>query len=152
MNQYDATQSMEKDTQSIVQLLGDMDQCISEQENIIHEEREAMRLFDAEALTNLLERRVRAESTLRELESRSRRMGGELSLEQLIDTHAPNQADILQSNRIDLFRRLQTLEKEYVENHIRLRAAWNVTTSILENIGVIETRQTYQNTYTMGAR
>lgn len=131
-------------------ILHDMETCVSEQEDIILEEREAMRIFDAQTLTALVERRARSQSTLDELESRCQRIAGlskpNQKMEQLIDHYAHQNADQLHDIRIGLVRRMQTLEHDHVENHIRLRAAWNVTTSILQQIGAVESNQTYANT------
>ena len=137
-------------------ILQDMDSCIAEQEAIIIEERVAMKVFDADILAELVERRARSQSMLNELESRCQRMmnlsAASQTMEQLIDSYASAQADSLQGKRIELMRRMQVLEKDHVENHLRLRAAWNVTTSILQQVGVIEVPQTYQNTtYTQQA-
>jgi hypothetical protein len=108
-----------------------------------------MKVFDAEALSELVERRARSQSTLHELESRCQRMmslsDSNLTMEHLIDNYAAENADVLQGMRIELMRRMQILEKDHVENHLRLRAAWSVTTSILQHVGVIEVPQTYQN-------
>lgn len=137
-------------TQVLYDILRKMETCISEQEDIILEEREAMKIFDAQTLSELVERRARSQSTLDELESRCQRIVGlsqsNQNMEQLIDYYAHEDADQLHDIRIRLVRRMQTLEHDHVENHIRLRAAWNVTTSILQQIGAVESHQTYTNT------
>ncbi len=137
-------------SQNLEDILQEMEACISEQESIILEERAAMKIFNAAALTELVERRARTQSVLNELESRCKRMltssDNESRMEQLINRCAPDNADNLQSIRIDLARRMQSLEQSYVENHIRLRAAWNVTTNILQHVGAIEVKPTYANT------
>ena len=128
-------------------ILQDMDACISAQERIIIEERDAMKVFDAEALAELVERRARIQSIFHELESRCQRLLGlsdrRHTMEYLIDHYASDDADMLQTMRVDLMRRMQVLEEEQTENHLRLRAAWNVTTGILQHIGVAEMPQTY---------
>jgi Mg2+ and Co2+ transporter CorA len=135
----------------IRQILHDMNTCITEQENIILEERDAMKVFNATALTELVERRARTQSILDELESRCQRLMGlsntQHTMEYLIDAYADDEADMLQNLRIELMRRMQTLEKDHIENHLRLRAAWNVTTSILQHIGAVDVPQTYQKNY-----
>ncbi|MDX8382680.1 MAG: hypothetical protein R8M45_01285 [Ghiorsea sp.] len=140
----------------LLAMLSDMEACVTDQESIIVEEREAMRVFNGDELAVLVDRRARSQSELGELESRCRRLvktgredGEDTRLEWVIETYAPDHADSLQSKRIELVRRMQTLERNHVENHIRLRAAWNVTTNILQQIGAIEPPTTYQNsTYT----
>jgi len=131
------------------EILLSMECCVTEQESIIQEEREAMKIFDGVQLAELVERRARSQSELAELESRCRRLvdnnGEEARLETVIEAHAADQADSLQSKRIGLVRRMQALERNHVENHIRLRAAWNVTTSILQQIGAVEPASTYPN-------
>ena len=133
------------------QILQDMDTCITEQEYIIIEERDAMKVFNATALTELVERRARTQSILDELESRCQRLMGlnnsHHTMEYLIDAYATDDADMLHNMRVELMRRMQTLEKDHIENHLRLRAAWNVTTSILQHIGAVDVPQTYQNNY-----
>ncbi|MDX8387691.1 MAG: hypothetical protein R8M46_04035 [Ghiorsea sp.] len=157
MMTYKTTQEPNQNMPQVLHaILQDMDICISEQESIIFEEREAMKVFNAEVLSELVERRARSQSTLNELESRCQRMmslsDSCQTMEQLIDSYAADHADELQSMRIELMRRMQILEKDHVENHLRLRAAWNVTTSILQQVGVIEVPQTYRNTsYTQQA-
>jgi len=136
----------------LAQILSKMEGCISEQEVIIAEEREAMQTFDAHALTDLVERRARSQSMLSELEHQCQGLCSKVNLpdhEQhmslLIDNFAQEQTDALQNTRIELVRRMQALERDHVENHIRLRAAWNVTTNILTHIGAIEPQTTYAN-------
>jgi len=147
------TQTIEKTndlTQDLLKVFQDLDVCIAEQEAIIVEERAAMKAFDAEQLTALVERRARCQSMQGELEGRCSRLinmsDTPQKMEYFIDRYAANYADDLQSMRIDLIRRMQILERDQKENHIRLRAAWNVTTSILQSIGAIEVNQTYPNT------
>jgi len=133
------------------QLLQDMETSVQAQEAIIIEEREAMKIFDGDKLTDLIERRARCHSEFHELSSRCKRLihqcNNEEKLEQVIDLYAPALADDLHSMRIDLVRRMQRLADDQLDNHVRLRAAWNVTTSILQQVGAIEMKQTYQNTY-----
>lgn len=138
----------------IHRILHNMDDCIAEQESIVMEEREAMKVFDATALAELVERRARSQSTLHELESQCHMLcnhlahilGTDKKMSYIIDHYATSDADYLQSMRIELVRRMQSLERDHVENHIRLRAAWNVTTNILQQVGAIEVKSTYQNT------
>lgn len=138
----------------IHQILYRMDTCITEQESIIDEEREAMKVFDAAALASLVERRARSQSTLDELESQCHMLchhapnipDTDKKMSYIIENYAAADADHLQNSRIELVRRMQTLERDHIENHIRLRAAWNVTTNILQQIGAIEVQTTYQNT------
>ncbi len=143
----------------ITQILSDMESCIHEQEIIVVEEREAMQTFNAEALTSLVERRARSQSALSELEHQCQVFlcahiqhipDKEKRMALIIDHFAPKNADVLQTMRIDLVRRMQALERDHIENHIRLRAAWNVTTNILQHIGAIEVPSTY-NTYSAQA-
>lgn len=132
-------------------LLADMETVVSTQESIVIEEREAMKVFDGERLAELVECRARSQSEFDELESRCKRLSqicnGENKLAHVIEQYAPDLADDLQSTRIDLVRRMQCLANDHAENHVRLRAAWNVTTSILQQVGVIEIKHTYQNTH-----
>jgi len=146
---------MSKDMSALIDnILTGMDSCIGEQESIILEEREAMHTFDALALTALVERRARSQSKLNELESQCYLLCNQVEhindknnrMAYMIENFTGSHADELQDKRINLVRRMQALENDHVENHVRLRAAWNVTTSILQHIGVIETKSTYANT------
>jgi len=133
--------------EELAHILADMDSCVHAQEDIIIEERAAMKIFDGFQLAILVERRARCQSELTELESRCQRLiiRGEVGekLADLIDRYAGHDVDDLQSQRVELARRMQQLEQQHVENHIRLRAAWNVTTSILQQVGVVEAQTTY---------
>lgn len=133
--------------------------CVQEQESIIFEEREAMQTFDAHALAALVERRARSQSVLHELESQCHVLCKQMNIPNtaqpmayMIEHFAPQQADELQNMRIELVRRMQILERDHLENHVRLRAAWNVTTNILQHIGAVEKQSTYQNFATQGCR
>ncbi len=145
---------------TIQHILTRMEACITEQESIILEEREALQTFDAATLTSLVERRARSQSTLNELEHQCQKLCSKVQhiqnknqrMSYFIDHFAPEHADTLQSKRIELVRRMQTLEQAHIENHIRLRAAWNVTTSILQHVGAIEAKPTYGNPATQGSR
>lgn len=135
----------------LAQLLYDMQASVTAQEAIIIEERQAMKIFDGNKLSELMNRRARCHSEFQELSSRCKRLtttcNNEEKLEQVIDLYAPALADDLHSIRIDLVRRMQRLTDDQLDNHVRLRAAWNVTTSILQQVGAIEIKQTYANTY-----
>jgi len=146
---------MTKDISNVItHILSDMDNCISEQETIVAEERDAMHTFDALALTALVERRARSQSKLNELESQCYLLCNQVQnipekdkrMAFMIEHFTGHHADELQDIRIALVRRMQALESDHVENHVRLRAAWNVTTHILQHIGIIETQSTYGNT------
>ncbi len=145
--------------QHIKTLLHAMADCVQEQEHIVFEERRAMQSFDAHALTSLLERRARSQSMLNELENQCRTLAQQLDIPEtdqpmayIIEHFTPEHTDELQNLRIELVRRMQALERDHLENHIRLRAAWNVTTNILQHIGAIETKPTYQSYAVQAAR
>ena len=146
-------------SQTIKTLLHAMVDCVQEQETIIFEEREAMQNFDAEALTALLERRARSQSMLHELESQCHVLAQQLDIPTtnqpmayIIEHFASEYVDELQNIRIELLRRMQALERDHLENHVRLRAAWNVTTNILQHIGAVEAQPTYQSYATQAVR
>ncbi|MDQ6989855.1 MAG: hypothetical protein Q9M19_08225, partial [Mariprofundaceae bacterium] len=120
-----SNQDSESISNILHQVLHDMDACVTAQERIIMEERAAMKVFDGNKLAALVEQRARCQSELGELESVCQRLilladVGD-KFEALIDTYAADDADALQSQRIELSRRMQHLEQEHIENHIRLR-------------------------------
>jgi len=145
--------------QKIASLLHAMMDCVQEQEAIILEEREAMQTFDADVLATLVERRARSQSVLDELESQCHILCKQINIPNtqqpmayMIEHFAPHQADELQDTRIELVRRMQVLERDHLENHVRLRAAWNVTTNILQHIGAIEMKPTYNSYASQASR
>jgi len=116
---------------------------------VVLSEQKAIRLFDMEALMEITAFRHDSQQELQHLETscheimRQYDVPDELSLETFIDIYLPNTAPGLQALRRSLYQRLTNLNKSNKENSLRLRASYDVTSSILRDIGVMEKKITY---------
>ena len=134
---------------SLEGLLLRMNEVAEELEIIVQQEREAVREFNADLLVALTERRAFSHRVMGDLETRARSLlvsGGapeSMTIEAFIDFYAGSDAPRFQSLRRDLYERMTRLERDNAENFIRMHAAYDVTNSVLQHIGVVESKQTY---------
>jgi hypothetical protein len=116
---------------------------------IIRQEREAVSRFDGDMLVALSERRVVCHQALATLEKESRRLlieGGapeSMTVEAFVELYAGADAARFQSLRRGLYERMAHIEQDNAENYIRMHAAYDVTNSVLQQIGAVEAQQTY---------
>ena len=66
-----------------------------------------------------------------------------LTLEIIIDLHAGKQTSDFQALRRNLYERIIKVDKNSQENHLRMHAAYNVSSSILQKLGLAKVEQTY---------
>jgi len=131
------------------EMLEQMDVCASRLESLLADEQEAARRFDGDALVEVMKARVEAYAELAELEAalkalmRSSGVPEEMTLEAFIDLNADAETHQLQSLRRELYDHLMKVERDSDENRIRLRAAADVTSFVLQKVGIIEEQQTY---------
>ncbi|MDX8402548.1 MAG: flagellar export chaperone FlgN, partial [Mariprofundaceae bacterium] len=118
-------------------------------ESIAEEERLAIERLDAEKLLDLATSRETIREAMQAEELRGhqllRRAGlpDDAPLASLL-AHLPADTAARLSARKDALRlRLQRLETLHVENHLRLRATFDITTALLRHLGVDQVRQTY---------
>jgi len=130
-------------------LLQRMDAICRSLEDVVLSEQKAIHLFDIEALIELTAFRHDCQQELQHLETacheiiRQYDVPDKLSLETFIDIYLPNTAPDLQALRRSLYQRLTNLNKSNEENSLRLRASYDVTSSILHNTGLLELKRTY---------
>jgi flagellar biosynthesis/type III secretory pathway chaperone len=131
------------------ELLECMSECANRLEHIIVEEREAAHRFDGDALIDLIERRVVAYQELTALEGAFKELLAgsglpeEMTLESFVDLYAGADHTKFHSLRRKLHERMKRIEKENSDNRVRLHAAYDVTTNVLQHVGMLEQRQTY---------
>ncbi len=139
----------ENNLQQLHNLLAQMNVYAQELEQIGQSEYEAIRSLDADQIVVLTDRRVVAHQALGELEVTCRNLLREqgidenLTLEVIIDTHAGNKSAEFQSLRRNLYERMVKVDKASQENHLRILAAYNVSSSILQKLGLSQPAQTY---------
>ncbi|OIO69843.1 MAG: flagellar protein FlgN [Zetaproteobacteria bacterium CG1_02_53_45] len=130
-------------------LLEQMNVCAHELEKITQGEYEAIRSLNAERIIALSDHRIVAHQALAQLENSCRelmsRQGVDqsLTLEIIIDLHAGKQASDFQALRRNLYERIVKVDKSSQENHLRMHAAYNVSSSILQKLGLAKVEQTY---------
>jgi len=133
-------------------LLEQMDTYAQELEILTRSEYEAIRSLDAEQILLLGEQRIIAHQCLAQLEMQSRQLLAEHhisdqpGLSSVIDMVADEQGEALQSLRRNLFERILRVDQKTQENRMRLHAAYNVSTTILQSLGLTQVEQTYQRT------
>lgn len=135
---------------ALTPLLDDVERAIASLEQINVQERDALQRFDGELLTELTEQRARYSSLLMETESRLRRwvmeagLEPEFSLREVIAQFGGADSAVLEARRNQLQQRMVELEQVHQDQRIRLLAAYNVTMHVLQKVGAVEARQTYQ--------
>jgi len=131
------------------QLLEQMDACAQELESITQSEYEAIRSLDAEQLMHIGNQRITAHQSLAQLEQQSRQLLSEYlissrqSLSSVIDMYAGEKTTSFQSLRRNLYERMLRVDQKTQENRMRLHAAYNVSTTILQSLGLTQVEQTY---------
>jgi len=131
------------------ELLQGMDSTCRKLEDVVLGEQKAVREFDTAALIRLTDVRHTCQQELQNMEIACRDIvrhhtaPDELSLESFIDVYMQDSAAKLQSLRRKLYQRLASLSQSNEDNRLRLRAAYDVTSSVLQNIGIQATKNTY---------
>jgi len=140
--------------QQLFTLLGQMDTCAQELETITQSEYEAIRNLDTEQILYFGEQRLIAHRYLEQLELQSRQWLAEQqipdrqSLSSVIDIYAGDQTTVCQALRKNLFERILRVDQKTQENRMRLHAAYQVSTTILQSLGLTQVEQTYPRTTT----
>jgi len=133
-------------------LLARMDACARELEHIATREFEAIRMLDSEQIMSLADQRIVAHQCLAGLETASRALLAraavpeDMSLSILIDLFAGAKKSEYEALRRNLYERMEHIDRQSQENNLRLRAAYNVSSNILQKLGLIQHDQTYGRT------
>jgi len=135
--------------QQLHTLLEQMDVCAQQLEALTHDEYEAIRSLDAEQILHLGNQRIIAHQSLGQLEQQSRQLliqhqiSSQLGLSAVIDQYAGEQTTEFQALRRNLYERILRVDQKSQENRMRLHAAYNVSTTILQGLGLTQPEQTY---------
>jgi len=133
----------------LLNLLQRMDATCRKLEDVVLEEQKAIHLFDTATLIRLTDIRHACHQELQDMEAACRdiiRQHGipdELSLGSFIDIYLQDGNQGLQALRCSLYQRLSNLNRSNEENRLRLQAACDVTSGILQNAGLQEIKNTY---------
>jgi len=139
----------DKPMQKLHTLLEQMNVCAQELELIIQREYEAIRSLDTEIILQMSEQRIIAHQCLDQLEQQCRALltgqniSSQLTLAAVIDMYAGIDATKLQALRRNLYERILKVDEQSQENHMRLHAAYNVSTTILQSLGLTSKEQSY---------
>jgi len=131
------------------QMLEQMDVCAQELESITQQEYEAIRILDAEQIMQSGKQRLITHEYLVQLEQQSRQLltqyqvPEQLPLSSVIDMYFDDQSTELQALRKNLYERILKVDQKTQENRMRLHAAYSVSTSILQSLGLSQQQQTY---------
>jgi len=131
-----------------------MDVCARELEVVASEEYEAIRMLDSEQIMALTDRRIVVHQCLARLEQDGKTLlaracvPDEMSMELLIDLFAGNKTAEFQALRRNLYERMIHIDRQSQENSLRLRAAYNVSSTLLQHLGLVQKKQTYDRTAT----
>ncbi len=140
----------EQAMQTLHQLLEQMNICAEQLESITRDEYEAIRSLDAETILQLGDQRILAHQCLEQLEQQCRnlfsetQLSGQVTLSAMIDMYAGIDASEFQALRRNLYERIVKVNRQSQENRMRLHAAYNVSTTILQSLGLSNAEQTYQ--------
>ncbi|MFQ5518681.1 MAG: flagellar export chaperone FlgN [Mariprofundus sp.] len=131
-------------------LFGQMNAIAENLELVIKQERDAVRRIDGDSLVELCERRAQCHQLLTGLEQecwallKTSGVPEEMTIEAFIELYAGADAMYFQALRRNLYERMAHIERDNAENYIRLHAAFDVTSSVLQQIGVEKSSQTYE--------
>jgi len=131
-------------------LLEKMNVCARELETVSQSEYEAIRQLDADRIMQLTDHRITAHQCLAQLEKECRQLllryniSSDLSLSVVIDMYAGSQAAKFQALRRNLYDRMLKVDQHSQENRLRLHAAYNVSSSILQGLGLTQSEHTYK--------
>jgi len=141
--------SVHSQTIVLLDLLQKMNVCATELEHVAEQEQEATRHLDANTLMKLSEERVVLYETLTVLENACRSMvyqaegSKDMSLSVFIDLCSGSSAGELQALRREAYQRLMQASKADKNSLIHMHATYEVTSSVLQEIGVLEKKNTY---------
>jgi len=130
-------------------ILDKMNVCALELEKIALAEYEAIRQLDADVIMESSDQRITAHQCLARLEQECLQLLGnynissELSLSVVIDMYAGSQVAKFQSLRRNLYDRMLKVDQSNQENRLRLHAAYNVSSTILQGLGLSQEEHTY---------
>jgi len=130
-------------------LFEQMDACAQELETLTDHEYEAIRELDAELILQAGKQRLILHQYLQQLEQQTRQLlarhqiSNDLNMSSIIDTYADQQSTALQSLRKNLYERFLRVDQKSQENRMRLHAAYNVSTTILQGLGLAQQEQVY---------
>ena len=136
--------------QKLQHLLEQMNVCARQLESITQDEYKAIRSLDAEKILQLGDQRILAHQCLEQLEQQCRdllnrqHISSQLALSAVIDMYAGIDATTCQALRRNLYERIIKVDQQSQENRMRLHAAYNVSTTILQSLGLSTAEQTYQ--------
>jgi len=131
-------------------ILEKMNVCAREMEKITQAEYEAIRQLNADHIMGLSDNRITAHQCLAQLEQECRQLlkqydiSNDLSLSVVIDMYAGKQVAEFQALRRNLYDRMLKVDQESQDNRLRLHAAYNVSSSILEGLGLTQPESTYK--------
>jgi len=135
--------------QQLQQLLEQMNIFAQELEAVGQQEVEAIRNLNSGQVMQLTDRRIAAHQQLALLEKQCRTLlaeqgiAQEMTLEMVINTYTGERTADFQALRRNLYERMLRVDKSSQENRMRLLAAYNVSTSILQELGLVNREQTY---------
>jgi len=135
--------------QQLQQLLEQMNLFAQELEAVGQQEVEAIRSLNSEQVLQLTDRRITAHQQLGLLERQCRTLlagqgiAEDMTLEMVINSYAGERTADFQALRRNLYERMIRVDKGSQENRMRLLAAYNVSTSILQELGLVNREQTY---------
>jgi len=139
----------ESTLQKLRMLLSQMDSAARDLEEISQQELDAIRTLDGDAVLRLTDQRIIAHNLLGSLEKECRQMmskegvADDLTLEVIIDMHAGSHSNEFQSLRRKLYERVSRVENRSAENRMRMIAAYNVSSNLLQQLGLTQKEQTY---------
>lgn len=131
------------------QLLEHMNSAAIELEEIGKQEQEAIHRLDSDLVIQLSDRRVLAHQQLSHLESqchellRHHNVPQDMTLEMVIDMYAGSQSSEFQAIRRKLYDRIMSVDKSSQRNRMQLLATYNVTSTILQQLGLTQPGETY---------
>ncbi len=134
---------------SLRSLLEQMDACAQDLEAITQREYEAIRSLDGEQILQASQQRIITHQYLGELEQQMRQLlaqhqvSSQLPISAVIDMYADDQTTALQALRRNLHERMLKIDQKSQENRMRLHAAYSVSSTILQQLGLSPAQQTY---------
>ncbi|GAV19433.1 flgN protein [Mariprofundus micogutta] len=118
-------------------------------EEVSKQEQDAIHVLDSDRIMQLSDRRVALHQQLAALEAechgllRSQGIADDMTLAVVIDMYCGSNAADFQALRRKLYERIIHVDKCTQDNRLHLLAAYNVTSTILQQLGLSQNESTY---------
>lgn len=131
------------------ELLGQMYDTTLKLDEIMQQEVAAIRVLDGDTIIRLADEHIMIHERLATLEQMCKTLlaregvAADMPLQEAIELYAADQAADLQALRLKLREKVEATELTSEETRMRMLAAYNVSSNVLQLLGLTQSEQTY---------